>query len=101
MSRHVGVLRDAPSLAAAAGALGAIARDLPAEVAAVARSWEATNLLTVAAAVVAAAQARTESRGCHRRSDYPEPDRAWLTAPRRHASTKSGALARRRRASSN
>ena len=79
MSRHVGVLRDASSLAAAAGALGAIARDLPAEVAPSRRSWEGTNLLTVAAAVVAAAQARTESRGCHRRSDYPEPDPAWLT----------------------
>ncbi len=37
------------------------------------RSWEGTNLLTVAAAVVAAAQARTESRGCHRRTDIPIP----------------------------
>ena len=36
MSRHVGVIRDAASLAAAAGALGAIARDLPPRYAAVA-----------------------------------------------------------------
>ena len=79
MSRHVGVVRDASSLAAAADALGAIARDLPAEVAPSRRSWEGTNLLTVAAAVVAAAQARTESRGCHRRTDHPEPDPAWVT----------------------
>ena len=79
MSRHVGVVRDASSLAAAAGALGAIARDLPAEVPPSRRSWEGTNLLTVAAAVVAAAQARTESRGCHRRTDYPDARPDWLT----------------------
>ena len=36
-------------------------------------------MLTVAAAVVAAATARTESRGCHRRTDYPEPRDVWLT----------------------
>jgi L-aspartate oxidase len=78
MSRHVGVVRDASSLAAAAGALGAIARDLPGEVEPSRRSWEGTNLLTVASAVVAAALARTESRGCHRRSDFPEPDDRWL-----------------------
>jgi L-aspartate oxidase len=41
------------------------------------RSWEATNLLTVATAVVLAALARTESRGCHRRSDNPEPRDEW------------------------
>jgi succinate dehydrogenase/fumarate reductase flavoprotein subunit len=33
----------------------------------------------VAAAVVAAAHARTESRGCHRRIEYPEPREIWLT----------------------
>ena len=36
-------------------------------------------MLTVAAAVVAAAQERTESRGCHRRTDFPVPDDRWLT----------------------
>jgi L-aspartate oxidase len=79
MSRHVGVLRNESSLAAAAGALGALAKALPAEVQPSRRSWEGTNMLTVATAVVAAAQARTESRGCHRRSDYPAPDDRWLT----------------------
>ena len=42
------------------------------------RAFEATNLLTIATAVVEAASARTESRGCHRRSDYPEPRAVWL-----------------------
>jgi L-aspartate oxidase len=77
MSRHVGVLRDAASLATAAGALGAMARDLTAGVEPSRRSWEATNVLTVATAVVAAAAARTESRGCHRRTDHPDPRDVW------------------------
>ena len=78
MSRHVGVLRDASSLAAAGDALRAVcstAVDAPADRA----SWEATNMLTVATAVVAAASARKESRGCHRRTDHPEPRDEWLT----------------------
>ncbi len=79
MSRHVGVLRDAMSLTTAAGALGAIARDLPSTTPPSRRSWEGTNVLTVAAAVVAAARQRTESRGCHRRTDFPTPDARWLT----------------------
>ncbi len=77
MSRHVGVVRDALSLASAAGALGSIARELrPAEPSR--RSWEGTNMLTVATAVVAAAAARTESRGCHRRGDFPLATDAWV-----------------------
>jgi L-aspartate oxidase len=93
MSRHVGVVRDALSLASAAGALGAISHstrsakrtaadasgvDVPARVEPSRRSWEATNILTVATAMVAAASARTESRGCHRRSDFPEPRPEWV-----------------------
>jgi succinate dehydrogenase/fumarate reductase flavoprotein subunit len=35
-------------------------------------------MLTVARAVVASATARTESRGCHRRSDYTEPREVWV-----------------------
>jgi L-aspartate oxidase len=42
------------------------------------RTWEATNILTVATAMVAAAAARTESRGCHRRSDHPIPNPEWV-----------------------
>jgi L-aspartate oxidase len=41
------------------------------------RAFEATNLLTVALGVVASATARTESRGCHRRTDHPEPSDDW------------------------
>ena len=91
MSRHVGVVRDELSLASAAGALGSIARsmrsakrtgesgdDVVAPPEPSRRSWEGTNILTVAAAVVAAARARTESRGCHRRSDFPEPRDEWV-----------------------
>lgn len=79
MSRHVGVLRDASSLAAAAGALGALARTMSIDVAPTRRAWEGTNLLTLATGIVAAAQERTESRGCHRRTDHPEPRDVWLT----------------------
>ncbi len=79
MSRHVAVLRDAGSLATATGALGALALGLGADVVPSRPAWEGTNLLTVASAVVAAATARTESRGCHRRTDHPEPRGVWLT----------------------
>jgi L-aspartate oxidase len=78
MSRHVGVLRRPEGLEAAARAL-AIDVDAMSGGADPSRSsWEATNLLTVAQAVVAAATARTESRGCHRRTDHTEPRDVWL-----------------------
>ncbi|MEM9516290.1 MAG: FAD-binding protein, partial [Actinomycetota bacterium] len=83
MSRHVGVLRSDESLAAASGALGLLSRALSNDDGAVPpsrRTWEGTNLLTVASAIVAAALVRTESRGCHRRTDHPEPLDEW----RRH-----------------
>ena len=76
MSRHVGVVRDATSLDAAAAAVAeAVVAD--AAVMPSRQAFEATNLLTVAAGVVAAAGRRTESRGCHRRSDHPEPRDEW------------------------
>jgi L-aspartate oxidase len=78
MSRHVGVVRDASGLAMALGALGSLSRSSSTEVQPSRESWEATNLLTTASAVVSAALARTESRGCHRRSDHPDTDPAWV-----------------------
>ncbi len=80
MSRHVAVLRDSSSLATAGGALGALVRDLHPGIEPNRASWEATNMLTVASAVVGAASARTESRGCHRRTDYPDPRDVWRTS---------------------
>jgi nicotinate-nucleotide pyrophosphorylase (carboxylating) len=79
MSKHVGVLRHAGGLGEAASALGSLAGAVNGSTAAARESWETTNLLTVAAAMVAAATARTESRGCHRRTDFPEPRAEWLT----------------------
>jgi L-aspartate oxidase len=40
-------------------------------------SFETTNLLMVAAAVVGAAEIRTESRGCHRRVDFDTERSEW------------------------
>jgi L-aspartate oxidase len=74
MTEGAGVLRTEASLAAAgaaAGATGASVTGVDGLAAA-----EVRNLATVAAAVVAAATARTESRGCHWRADFPEEDPA-------------------------
>ncbi len=84
MSRHVGVMRSAASLTAAQGAIGSLVHGLGAvheggaAVEPSRRAWEATNLLTIASGVVSGALARSESRGCHRRSDFPEADPAWV-----------------------
>ena len=78
MSRHVGVARRPEGLEAAKAALTQIASDISGDVVPHRRAFEATNLLTIATAVVEAASARTESRGCHRRSDFPEPRAIWV-----------------------
>ncbi len=74
MTIGAGVLRSASSLTGTAGALAGLAesRGLPRT-----DAWEATNLLTVASALVAAATAREETRGCHWREDFPSADDAW------------------------
>ena len=102
MSRYAGVLRDQKGLDAAGRELtalldpalldpalldpatvdgppfeGAPVQGAPVQGAPVrgeTESWEATNLLTVASAVVAAAMRREETRGSHWRSDFPDRD---------------------------
>jgi len=78
MSLDVGVLRDAPTLEAAVAGLDEIASSIGEVVVPSREAWEATNVLTVATAMTAAARAREESRGCHRRTDFPEPSPDWL-----------------------
>jgi L-aspartate oxidase len=75
MTRGAGVLRSAETLRETAADLTALGADRAAPNTA---TWEATNLLTVASALVAAAAAREETRGCHWREDFPEARPAWL-----------------------
>jgi len=75
MTRGAGVLRSASSLAETAEVLtrvGGIRSQSPRT-----DAWEATNLLTIAAALVASADARRETRGCHWREDFAASDPAW------------------------
>ncbi|MEI5011536.1 L-aspartate oxidase [Streptomyces sp. PmtA] len=88
MTNGAGVLRSAASLEAAADALEALhlsalhdAEEFDKAAEPGVESWEATNLLLVSRVLVAAAQERTETRGCHWREDHPGRDDAeW----RRH-----------------
>ncbi len=84
MSKYVGVLRTPQGLRDAAECLERLADKCSSDVAPTRSSFEATNLLTIATAVVASASSRHESRGCHRRTDYVETLESW----RRHQSVR-------------
>jgi len=71
MTTGVGVVRSAASLAAAQEYLDSVGGQ--------ATGWEVRNLCDVGKAVVAAAVAREESRGCHWREDFPDPVPAAAT----------------------
>jgi L-aspartate oxidase len=76
MTTGAGVVRDADSLRSVAASLrivmpgGGVTPDEDRS------TCEVRNLVVVGLAVVAAALARTESRGCHWRADHPERDPA-------------------------
>jgi L-aspartate oxidase len=76
MTRGAGVIRSAASLAETAASLGTLGthgygKPEP-------DAWEVTDLHTVAAALVGVATQRQETRGCHWREDFPDPDdRRW------------------------
>ncbi len=69
MSRHVGVIRDRAGLAEALSVIARLERTC--------RSTRFQNMLVAAKLIAAAALARTESRGGHYRSDFPNPDPVW------------------------
>ena len=77
MSKNVGVLRRPENLAATLDALAIVADKVSSQTTPTRRNFEATNILTVASAVTASALTRTESRGCHRRTDVVTSDPAW------------------------
>ena len=74
MSRHVAVRRTASGLEEAAAELAKFA-DPAHDVTRAA--WEATNVHTLATAMVVAATQREESRGCHWREDFPDTRDEW------------------------
>ncbi|MBM9466899.1 L-aspartate oxidase [Nakamurella sp. YIM 132084] len=77
MSAHAGIGRDAAGLAGTAALAAVVADTAPSSGRALDRdAVETANLAVAARAVLAAAAARTESRGCHVRTDHPEPDAA-------------------------
>ena len=76
MTELAGVLRTAGGLAAAADDLAAVVERAGGEPGTA--DWQATNLVTVSAALLAGANLRAETRGSHWRDDYREPDDAWL-----------------------
>ncbi|REE97954.1 L-aspartate oxidase [Thermomonospora umbrina] len=76
MTAYAGVLRSAEGLDVAARELARLGERRCAEPCV--EAWEATNLHTVASAIVAAARMRRETRGSHWREDHPGADEAWL-----------------------
>jgi L-aspartate oxidase len=79
MTERAGVLRSHDGLRVGAADLADLARRTTAT--ADVSAWETTNLLTLASALLAAAQEREETRGSHWRDDFPHRDDArW----RRH-----------------
>ncbi|MEO1528128.1 MAG: FAD-binding protein, partial [Planctomycetota bacterium] len=81
MGRLAGVQRDAEGLQKAADSIRSYSAYIMDHQFNSVSGWELQNLLTSAGVMVAAALARTESRGVHFRDDYPErDDEGW----RRH-----------------
>jgi L-aspartate oxidase len=75
MSARVGALRSGTGLAEAAERLAGLGERTTAVPGV--PGWEATDLLTVATAITAAAAAREETRGCHWREDHPDAAEEW------------------------
>jgi len=76
MTRGAGVVRSATSLEEARGCVAETVAAL-ADAGISVASGELANLLQLADALLASAEARTESRGAHARAEYPLTEPAW------------------------
>jgi aspartate oxidase len=71
MWEKVGVVRDRIGLVAARRELAILDESIPPA------PSESRNMIEASAMIATSALARTESRGAHHRSDFPESDPAW------------------------
>ena len=76
MWRNVGIRREAAGLKEALHQVEFWDRYVSAREFSTIEGWELQNMLLAARLMIDSALARTESRGVHFRSDYPEPDPA-------------------------
>ncbi|MCA9111943.1 MAG: L-aspartate oxidase, partial [Planctomycetaceae bacterium] len=74
MWRNVGIRREAAGLTDAAKQVEFWDRYVSTREFHTVEGWELQNMLLVAQLMIASAQKRTESRGVHYRSDFPETD---------------------------
>ena len=81
MTQYASVVRDGDGLRRVTNALAA-ATPRPMSTRA---AFEDAALTTTARVVAAAAEARTETRGCHHRSDFPDTDPAQAVSRTVHA----------------
>ena len=77
MTRGAGVMRSAESLAEASVVVEALAASLAAHPPTDVAGHELANLVLVGRVLLAAATARTESRGNHSRLEFPDPVESW------------------------
>lgn len=75
--RNLGVFRNAIRLSETVETLKAWSRYVLAEQFHMSPGFEVQNMLTTAQAIAFSALQRTESRGAHQRTDYPETDPKW------------------------
>ncbi|MEW4487504.1 L-aspartate oxidase [Thalassoglobus sp. JC818] len=77
MWRNVGIRRDEEGLKAAAEQVEFWDRYVSLREFQTVEGWELQNMLLVGRLMIESARARTESRGVHFRSDFPETDSSW------------------------
>jgi len=76
--RHLGVYREGPHIEEVERTIHYWERYVLPEQFQARRGFEVQNMLTVAKVIARAAFLRTESRGAHQRSDFPQTDPAWV-----------------------
>jgi L-aspartate oxidase len=89
MWRKAGLVRDGKGLGESAEQVDFWCRYALEQVFDDPAGWVLQNMLTVARLVIAAADAREESRGVHTRSDFPETDPSWARHVTLHRASRS------------